>query len=944
MNAKRISKRIVASILTLMLVISCFALPATFVNAANEIKVNFHYLRDDGNYDTWSIWTWTDSDGWSTDFVDGGDEKGAVATVTVPDGATSLGFIVRKGNWVAKDPDGDRTLDIGAVVSGTIDVYCKTGETAFDVEHGSDVVLGTKISKAVANTKTEIAYTLTQADESVTAADFTVTDALGTELAITAVTPNGANGTITLADSMDYLKSYSITFQGTTIAVKMPEYFSSKEFEDEYTYDGDDLGATYSKESTAFRVWAPTANKIELNLYDEGNGGTATSVIEMTSDVKGTWVADVKGDLNGKYYTYTAYFDGKTNKDIVDPYARTVGVNGKRGMVLDLDSTDPDGWNSDSRHTYANTTDMSIYELHIRDFSSDPDSGIKNTGKYIAFTETGTKDSNGIPTGIDHLKDLGITTVHILPSYDFGSVDETKLDTAQFNWGYDPVNYNSPEGSYSTDPYHGEVRVNEYKQMVQSLHNAGIGVVMDVVYNHTYNTNYCFNQLVPGYFYRTDSNGSGCGNDVASERSMVSKFIIDSVAYWAEEYHLDGFRFDLMGLIDTDTMNGVREALNEIDPSICVYGEGWTMSTNTSKDVPLANQSNASLTPGVGYFSDTIRDAIKGSVFDAEEPGYVNGNLKKTSGVMNGILGTPSWSPAPTQTITYSSCHDNYTLWDKINSSNPDDSEEAKIKQNLLAAAIVYTSQGVPFIQAGEEFLRTKIKGYDEDGNAIYDHNSYASSDEVNLLDYSRITDYKEVYNYYKGLISFRKAHSAFRMTTNEDVSKYLSFVEEGLDDGVIAYSIDGAANNEAAEQLFVVYNPNTESTKVALPDGDWDVYVSGNQAGNSVLSTVNGEVTVDGISATVLVKGYNPEESKPNEDSTDNSTDNSTNTDNSTDNTDDTSTAPQTSGSENSDDSVTNTGDTFPVTLVIVIAVAAAAVVAVLMIVSSKKKSNASK
>ncbi|MGN0469716.1 MAG: type I pullulanase [Acutalibacteraceae bacterium] len=928
MNAKRISKSVIASVLTMMLVISCFVLPASLVNAANTITAKFHYLREDGNYDKWSLWTWTDSDGWSTDFVDEGDAKGAVATVTVPDGATSLGFIVRKGNWEAKDPDGDRELDIGAVVSGTIDVYCTSGQEDFEVVNGSDVVLGTKISKALANTRTEIAYTLTQADDAVTADDFAVADALGNALTITGITPNGANGTITVAEEMDYLKSYSITFKGTTIAVKMPEYFSSKEFEDMYTYDGDDLGATYTKEKTSFRVWAPTATKIELNIYDAGNGGKATSVVEMTIDVKGTWVASVDGDLNGKYYTYTAYFDGKTNKDIVDPYARTVGVNGQRAMILDLDSTDPDGWDSDARHTYANTTDMSIYELHIRDFSSDPDCGIKNTGKYIAFTETGTKDSNGVPTGIDHLKDLGITTVHILPSYDFGSVDETKLDKPQFNWGYDPVNYNAPEGSYSTDPYNGEVRVNEYKQMVQSLHNAGIGVVMDVVYNHTYNTNYCFNQLVPGYFYRTDSNGSGCGNDVASERSMVSKFIVDSVAYWANEYHLDGFRFDLMGLIDTDTMNAVREALNKIDPAICIYGEGWTMSTNISKDVTMANQSNASLTPGVGYFSDSIRDAIKGSVFDAADPGYINGNIKKATALMNGILGTPSWSPAPTQTITYASCHDNYTLWDKINSSNPDDSEEDKIKQNLLSAAIVYTSQGVPFIQAGEEFLRTKIKGVDDEGKPIYEHNSYASPDSVNLLDYSRITDYKDVYNYYKGLIAFRKAHSAFRMTTNEDVNKYLSFVSEGLDDGVIAYSIDGAANNEAAEQIFVVYNPNGETTNVTLPDGEWDVYVSGNQAGNTVLATVNGEVSVEPISATVLVKGYNPEQPSQPEESTKPADDNSN-------------TEPQNSNTNSGNDVPANTGDSFPVMLVIGIALAAAVVVTLMIVLSKKSKAS---
>ncbi len=861
MNIKRLSKRFIAVLLTMMLIVTAFIIPASVVSAAGgTVTVNFHYLREDGNYENWSLWTWGSGDGMSTDFVDNGDSKGAVATIEVTDGSTQIGFIVRKGNWEEKDPDGDRFLDLGSIISGTVDVYCVSGKAEFEVVNGSDVVEGTKILKVSAVSKTEINYTLTKEETALTPSDFVITSASGDEIAINSVTPNGKTGVITLAEEIDYTKEYSLTFNGTTVAVAMPDYFSTKEFEDAYTYTGDDLGATYSKDSTAFRVWAPTAEKIELNLYDAGNGGKATDVIEMTADVKGTWVAKVNGDLNGKYYTYTAYFEGKTNKNIVDPYAKSVGVNGKRGMILDLDSTDPENWSSDSRHTYSNITDASIYELHIRDFSSDPDSGIKNTGKYVAFTETGTKDSNGIPTGIDHLKDLGITSVHIMPSYDFGSVDETKLDTPQYNWGYDPQNFNVPEGSYSTDPYNGEVRVNEYKQMVQSLHNANIGIIMDVVYNHTYNTNYCFNQLVPGYFYRGDgSNGSGCGNDVASERSMVSKFIVDSAKYWVEEYHLDGLRFDLMGLIDVDTMNAVREAVNEIDPTICIYGEGWTLNTKTSKDVPLATQKNSKLTPGIAYFSDTIRDAIKGSVFDAAEKGYVNGNIKKSASIMDGIIGTHSWSPAPSQTINYSSCHDNLTLWDKINSSNPDDSETDKIKQNLLAAAIVYTSQGVPFIQAGEEFLRTKLK---DDGT--FEHNSYASPDSVNLLDYSRITDYKNVYEYYKGLIAFRKAHSGFRMTTAEDVEKYLSFVTEGLDDGVIAYSIDGAANNEAADKLFVVYNPNAESTTVTLPDGEWDVYVDGSKAGNTSLATVNGEIKVDAISAYVLVQGYDPKQDEP--------------------------------------------------------------------------------
>ncbi len=572
----------------------------------------------------------------------------------------------------------------------------------------------------------------------------------------------------------------------------------------------------------------------------------------MDAAENGTWVAAADGDLSGKYYTYTAYFDGKVNEDIVDPYARSVGVNGKRGMILNLDSTNPEGWENDERHTYENVTDMEIYEVHVRDFSISETNGIQNKGKYLAFTETGTVDESGVATGIDHLVDLGVTSVHLLPVYDYGSVDETKLDKAQYNWGYDPVNYNAPEGSYSTDPYHGEVRVNEYKQMVQSLHNNGLGVIMDVVYNHTYNTQYCFNQLVPGYFYRPGQNTSGCGNDVASERSMVSKFIIDSVAYWAKEYHLDGFRFDLMGILDVDTMNGVRAALDEIDPTILVYGEGWNMGSNPTKSgVLMANYTNSALTPGIAYFSDTLRDMIKGSVFDATEKGYANGETKHYKAIINTVQYTKKWCPSPTQIINYADCHDNLTLWDKIRSSNAEDSEEDQIRQNNLAAAIVQTAQGIPFMMSGEEFLRTKTKA-----DGTFDHNSYASPDSVNALDYSRVATYNDVYEYYKGLIAFRKAHPALRMTTPEDVESGFQSYLDNVEKGVAAFTLDGGINGEEAEQILVVYNPLSDATDVPLPEGSWNVYVNDTAAGTTVLDTVTGNVSVPRLSAMVLVKG----------------------------------------------------------------------------------------
>lgn len=855
MNAKKLSKRVVSSVLAVMMILSCFIVTASFVNAANETTVNIHYLRDDGDYSAWDVWAWGDGlDGAAYKFADTTDSNGAVTTVTITDSTPRMGFIIRKPDWSAKDPDGDRYVDLSSVVSGTVEVYCVSGSEldAFTVNY-DNAVQGLKVKSAKAVSKTEINFEFTMAPtEEISVFDFKIKNALGEELnkKKLSYTDGLTTGTIELYDEMDYSKEYTMEFRETQLPVTLPDYFSSAEFEDAYTYTGNDLGATYTAEKTSFRVWAPTANKIELNIYPTGNDSSAEQVIEMTKDVQGTWTAVINGDLNKKYYTYTAYFDGKTNKDIVDPYARTVGVNGQRGQILNLDTTDPDGWDSDSRHTYANVTDMEIYEVHIRDFSVAADSGITNKGKYLAFTERGTKDSQGNKTGVDHLVDLGVTSVHILPSYDFGSVDETKLDTAQYNWGYDPVNYNAPEGSYSTDPYNGEVRVNEYKQMVKGLHDAGLGVIMDVVYNHTYNTQYCYNQLVPGYFYRPDSNGSGCGNDVASERNMVSKFIVDSVKYWAEEYHLDGFRFDLMGLIDVNTMNAIRAAVNEVDPTIIIYGEGWSLTTKVTKDVKLATQLNAAETPGIAYFSDTIRDMVKGSVFDAEEKGYVNGDTKHAKAIVNtGAQYSKKWSPSPVQTVNYADCHDNLTLWDKIRSSNGEDSEADQIRQNNLAAAIIHTAQGVPFIMSGEEFLRTKTK---EDGT--FEHNSYASPDSVNELDYSRLSTYADVYNYYKGLIAFRKAHAAFRMTTAEAVDANFESYVSKVEKGVAAFKLSGAADGEGKGDILVVYNPLATDTTVELPEGNWNVYVNDQYAGNDVLANAAGSVVVPRISAMVLV------------------------------------------------------------------------------------------
>lgn len=624
------------------------------------------------------------------------------------------------------------------------------------------------------------------------------------------------------------------------------------EFEEKYTYHGDDLGAVWSRQKTTFRVWAPTADRVQVNLYEEGEAGKPDLIdrLELVPSEAGTWITEKTGDLNGIYYTYSVT-TGEVSEEAVDPYARSTGVNGNRGMILNLASTDPQGWEQDKRQTLVHATDAIIYELHIRDFSIDESSGIQQKGKYLAFTESNTKTRNGGKTGVDYIKDLGVTHIQLLPSFDYGSVDESVKDSTQYNWGYDPQNYNVPEGSYSSDPYHGEVRVNEYKRMVQALHNHGLGVVMDVVYNHTYNLDFCYNKIVPGYFYRQNedgscSDGSGCGNDVATERSMVRKFIVDSVVYWAKEYHIDGFRFDLVGLMDTETMNEIRKALDKIDPFILMYGEGWNLQTVVTRDgVKLATQMNAGLVPRLGMFNDQIRDGLKGSVFEVQEKGYVNGARDKAEIIKDAVLGSRSWSTSPTQTVNYTSCHDNNTLWDKIVSSNPEDCEEDQMKQNLLAAAIVFTSQGMPFIQAGEEMLRTKVR---EDGT--FDSNSFISSDAVNSIKWNRTKEYEKVVHYYKGLMALRKQYKEFRMTTTQEVKRNLTFLKE-TEENVIAYTIEG----ESSERIMVVYNPNRHKTQIPLPKGTWKVYVKGETAGTEVLDTLVEKAEAESISCMVLIQ-----------------------------------------------------------------------------------------
>jgi len=852
---KQTLKRSIAILLSLVLALGSFAMPAL---AAEEegVVIKLHYNRPDGNYTDWSVWFWNfGQEGTDIPFADENGEM--VATFPVKSGVTQVGFIVKLPNWAQKDVNEDQFIDVAAYTSGTIHVYVESGVKGYEIKLGDDVKSGIKLTKAVYDEKIGIMITMT-ANIGDGKDAFTVMGPNG-QVEIASVEENVANYTLKPAAPLNLYESYTLVYEGEEYPITMPNVYSTETFEADFTYEGDDLGAVWTAEKTSFRVWAPTATEVKLNLYKSGTASTDDLIesIPMTKSDKGTWVAEKSGDLNGTYYTYTVTTKDGTN-EACDPYARTTGVNGKRAMVIDLDSTDPEGWENDTDpHAGASITDAVIYELHVRDLSVDESSGITNKGKYLGLIETGTTNSKGVATGLDHMKDLGITHLHLLPVYDYGSVDESKLDKAQFNWGYDPVNYNVPEGSYATDPYDGAVRVKEFKQMVKGLHDNGISVIMDVVYNHVYSGgDFCFNKIVPGYFSRISdsgaySNGSGCGNDTASERSMVSKYIVDSVKYWADEYHIDGFRFDLVGLIDTVTINKIIAEVHKTHPNVIFYGEGWTMSTQVTKQgYTMTTQANSAHTPDFSFFSDTIRDALKGSVFNNTEPGYVSGASGKAALIENCFLGQPSWTKNPTQNINYASCHDNLSLFDKLALSNPNDSVADRIKMNNLAVAIYMTSQGTPFMQAGEEMLRSKPLA---DGG--FDHNSYSSPDSVNSIKWDNLNDesYQAVYNYYKGLIAFRKAHPALRMTTTDAVNANITILDN-LGANVTAFQIKGGANGDTSDGIIVIFNPNKTVATVALPEGNWNIYINGEVAGTTALGSYQGQVKVAPISAMVLL------------------------------------------------------------------------------------------
>ena len=600
-------------------------------------------------------------------------------------------------------------------------------------------------------------------------------------------------------------------------------------------YNGKDLGLTYNKTSSSFRIWSPPAEEAELILYKEGENGTALKNIGLEKGINGTWFTKLNGDWKGTFYVFRVKIKGRWSNEVTDPYAKAVGINGKRAVVINLNETGPAGWVNDKSPAISKlnkATDAVIYELHIRDASINENSGIQLKGKYLGLTETGTKSNDGLATGLDHLKELGVTHIHLLPFYDYNSVDESKPDKPKYNWGYDPVNYNVPEGSYSSNAYDAATRINELKKLIQTFHQNGLRIIMDVVYNHTALTEESnFNQLVPGYYYRhkkdgSFSNATACGNETASEMPMMRKFILESVLYWAREYHVDGFRFDLMGVHDIETMNLISDELHKIKPDIILYGEGWTAGESPLPDSLRALKKNAFKLHNIAVFSDDIRDGIKGSVFDIMDRGFASGKPGMEESIKFGIVAAGKhpqvdyskvnyskepYTAAPGNVITYAECHDNNTLWDKLTLSCSDATEADRKKMQQLALTIVLTSQGIPFLHAGTEFLRSK-KGIE---------NSYNSSDSINAIDWDLKKENLAFTKYVEALIKIRKAHPAFRMTTAEQVRQNLSF-DEQAPDGTVVYTINGAALQDNWKKIWISFNGSNEEKKLNLPDGKW--------------------------------------------------------------------------------------------------------------------------
>lgn len=631
----------------------------------------------------------------------------------------------------------------------------------------------------------------------------------------------------------------------------------------EYPTTQNNLWLIYSKEKTTFKIWSPKATAVKLNFYKTGNDSNVLETHQLKDDENGVYSKAIERDLHGIYYTYQIYTDDKWLSETPGIYAKAVGVNGNRAMVLNFDETNPKNWQNDNYVDLKSPNDAIIYELHIRDFTIQKGANSSFPGKYLGLVENGTKSNKNVATAIDHIKKLGITHVHLLPTFDNYSIDETNLKKPQFNWGYDPQNYNVPEGSFSTNPFDAQIRIKEFKIMVKAFHDAGIGVILDVVYNHTGRTETSnFNLENPNYYYRFKEDGSfsdaaACGNETASERKMMRKFMIESVKYWTEEYHLDGFRLDLMGIHDIKTMNLLADEVKNINPNALIYGEGWTAGDSPLPEKNRALKKHTHQMPKIAAFSDDIRDGIKGSVFENESTGFVSGAKKKEESIKFGIVGSikhhqinykkvnysdEPWAEQPWQAINYVSCHDNHTLYDKLKISQPNASENEIKAMHKLANAIVLTSQGTPFLHAGSEMMRTK-KG---------EHNSYKSPDSINQIDWDLKVKNNDVFEYYKNLIQLRKKHPAFRIASAKEIQENLVFSKS--ENSLVSYQLKNNANNDSWKTILVVYNANTKTINYKL-NQTWKIAVLGDYFDFEGIKTISNSIKIPATSMMVLFK-----------------------------------------------------------------------------------------
>jgi len=858
-----------------------------------------HYSRADSDYTNWQLYTWKNYNS-ATQDVDNGwatksstDSFGAVYSITVSNftGFDSLGFIMAQGTsstWTGKTKDtigADRFItNFGSngnaeiwVVSGDATVYSSLPAPPAP-SIASAVLTNFNTFHVIVSPPIAVMHTATEG--------FSINDG-SSDVPITAATATNASGgnasgfDLTIASNVDLAKNYTVSHAGLVSAnASTSGLYDSQAFADAFTYTGSDLGNTYhSSTSTDFRVWAPTATAVSIMKHaTAAESRSQGTELAMTKDVKGTWVYHFTGDANRMIYDYKVHVDGGVNY-ASDPYARSSTIDSSHSVVVDLTQSNPTGWSATTSPNYGTgNTDASVYELQVRDLSSNANSGIPlaHQKKFLGLTDLNTSYSYQTsktqivkgryktvvtqyttPTGISAIKALGVTHVELLPVYDFNNLGEGGSESdPPFNWGYDPVNYNVPDGGFSSDPTDPYARITELKSGIETIHQQGMRTIMDVVYNHVSDAStFSEEQIVPGYFFRTNSDGSltsasGCGNDVDSERPMVRKFIVDSVTYWAKEYHFDGFRFDLMGLLDVTTLNQIRSALDLIDPTIVMIGEGWNMGTATHP----ANQNAASDMPNIGFFNDQIRDATKGSVFNSNDTGFVQGKTSSADGVIAGIVGQTSFggrtsanwmASTPGQSVNYVEAHDNLTLWDKLDASMGSSNKAARmLAADRQAAAILFTSQGIPFMQAGQEFLRTK--GGDD--------NSYASGDVVNSLDWSKRALNSSTVNYYAGLIALRKAHAAFRMKTAAAITANVKV--SSATRSVINEVLNGTAAGDSWKQIVVLHNSNSSAVTITLPaKTNWYVVVNGSSAGVTTLSTLKktNKVVVPAMTSLVL-------------------------------------------------------------------------------------------